>query len=197
MRDRIDEAQWEILSVTGTAHLLAISGLHIGLVAGAAGGAASWVWRRIPPLVRRVPALTAGTLAAGAAATGYAVLAGLTLPTQRALLTVLVFAGALLLRRPLSSWHSLALAAAGVLLLDPWALLGPGFWLSFGAVAVILAATTGRLPARGLGPWLRIQALVGVGLMPATALSFGHLALLSPLTWIDLSRPWHSPQGGR
>ncbi|MFP4130352.1 MAG: ComEC/Rec2 family competence protein, partial [Halorhodospira sp.] len=191
IRTGISSAQWQTLSTTGTAHLLAISGLHIGLVAGAAGTALGGLWRCLPPLVRRVPALTAGTLAGGMAATGYATLAGFTLPTQRALVTVLVFAGALLLRRPLSPWHSLAVAAAAVLILDPWAPLGAGFWLSFGAVAVILAATTGRAAVRGLAPWLRIQALVGVGLLPATALHFGHLPVLSPLA-NPLAVPWVS-----
>ncbi|WP_187147845.1 ComEC/Rec2 family competence protein [Halorhodospira halophila] len=191
VRDRIGDDQWEVLSVTGTAHLLAISGLHIGLVAGLAGTLAGGLWRVVPSLVRRVPALIAGTLAGALAAAGYAALAGFTLPTQRALLMVLVFAGALLLRRPLSPWHSLAVAAAAVLALDPWAPLGAGFWLSFGAVAIILAATTGRPMQRGPLPWLRIQVLVGVGMLPATAVWFGHLPLLSPLANL-VAVPWVS-----
>ncbi len=191
VRHRIDEAQWRTLRETGTAHLLAISGLHIGMVAAAFGAAVSVLWRRIPPLVRRVPALLAGTLAGVAAAAAYAALAGLTLPTQRALVTVLVFAGALLARRSLSPWHSLAVAAAAVLLLDPWAALGAGFWLSFGAVAVILAATLGRPPQRGPAAWLRVQAVVGLGLLPVTALWFGELPWLSPLANL-LAVPWVS-----
>ncbi|MBK5942299.1 hypothetical protein CCR79_00185 [Halorhodospira halophila] len=191
VRAGISDNQWDVLSVTGTAHLLAISGLHIGLVAGLAGMLAGVLWRWIPPLVRRVPAVVAGTLAGALAAAGYAALAGFTLPTQRALVMVLVFAGALALRRPLSPWHSLTVAAAAVLAVDPWAPLGAGFWLSFGAVAIILAATTGRPVQRGPLPWLRIQTLVGIGMLPATAVWFGHLPLLSPLANL-LAVPWVS-----
>lgn len=191
VRYGIADEQWEVLSVTGTAHLLAISGLHVGLVAGLVGSVVGLLWRWIPPLVRRLPALIAGTLSGVLAAAGYAALAGFTLPTQRALVMVLVFAGALALRRPMSPWHSLAVAAAAVLALDPWAPLGAGFWLSFGAVAIILAATTGRPAQRGPLPWLRIQALVGLGMLPATAVWFGHLPLLSPLANL-LAVPWVS-----
>lgn len=191
VRDQIDDAQWRLLSHTGTAHLLAISGLHIGMVAGAVGALIAWLWGWVPGLVRRVPTLIAGTLAGMGAAIGYALLAGLTLPTQRALIMVGVFAVALLLRRPMAPWSSLLIAATLVLLVDPWAPLGAGFWLSFAAVAVIFLATLGRARGFGLWAWLRIQAVVGLALLPATAIWFGHLPWLSPpANWLAV--PWVS-----
>ncbi|BAU57978.1 DNA internalization-related competence protein ComEC/Rec2 [Halorhodospira halochloris] len=191
VREGISDEHWQILSHTGTAHLLAISGMHIGMVAATFGWLFATCWRCIPPLVRRVPALIAGTLAGVSAAAGYAALAGFTLPTQRALVMVCVFALALVMRRSLQPWHSFILAAAAVLIIDPWAPLGAGFWLSFGAVAVILLATQGRLLGNGLWPWLRLQGVVGIALLPATALWFNHLPWLSPVAnWIAV--PWVS-----
>ncbi len=104
---------------------------------------------------------------------------------------VAVFAGALLARRPLSPWRSWALAMGGVLVLDPWAPLGAGFWLSFGAVAAILAATTGRPRQRGLRAWLRVQTVISLALLPATASWLGHLPWLSPFANL-LAVPWVS-----
>lgn len=191
VRSGISDAQWRVLSNTGTAHLLAISGMHIGMVAASIGWAVAGIWRFAPPLARRLPALTAGTLAGVMAAGGYAALAGFTLPTQRALVMVAVFALALLTRRPLQPWSGMLAAACAVLIIDPWAALGAGFWLSFGAVAIILAASQGRRLGKGVWPWLRLQGVVGIAMLPAIAMCFGHLPWLSPLAnWIAV--PWVS-----
>jgi competence protein ComEC len=90
--------------------------------------------------------------------------------------------------------HVLAIALGVVLLLDPWAVLWPGFWLSFGAVAVILYSTVGRggKPIAGEAPparhWLTVlqpasltQYAVTVGLLPLTMLLFGQISLISPI----------------
>ena len=191
VREGISDDQWQLLADTGTAHLLAISGMHIGMVAATVGWLFASIWRCVPPLVRRVPSLIAGTLAGVGAAAGYAALAGFTLPTQRALIMIIGFALALLARRPLHPWNSFVIAAAAVLVINPWAPLGAGFWLSFGAVAVIILATQGRKMGRGVWPWLRLQAVIGIALLPSTALWFGNLPWLSPLAnWIAV--PWVS-----
>lgn len=191
LRDGISDEQWQVLSETGTAHLLAISGLHVGLVAGAAGWLANRGWRWVAPGVRRVPALVVGTVAGLAAAGAYAMLAGLTLPTQRAWIMVAVLAGSLILRRPASLGQSWALALAAVLAWDPWAPLGAGVWLSFGAVAIIAAATAGRPPEGGVGTWLRVQVVISLALLPATAVWLQQLPWLSPLA-NALAVPWVS-----
>lgn len=179
------------LRQTGTAHLLAISGLHIGMVAGIAGLLISLlaaplvlVWKRLD---RRRLAVLGGLLAAF----GYAALAGFTLPTQRALIMLGVAAMALLARRAVAPGHALLLALIAVLLFDPLAPLATGFWLSFAAVAVLIWAFAWR-PA-GDGRWLtgllRAQMIVMIGLLPLNVGLFGQLipgALLANLVAIPL-----------
>lgn len=181
----------ERLRQTGTAHLLAISGLHIGMVAGIAGLATSLlaaplvlVWSRLD---RRRLAMLGGLLAAF----GYAALAGFTLPTQRALIMLGVAAMALLARRAIAPGHALLLALVAVLLFDPLAPLATGFWLSFAAVAVLIWAFAWR-PAdsgRWLTGLLRAQLIVMIGLLPLNVGLFGQLmpgALLANLVAIPL-----------
>ncbi len=152
---------------TGTAHLLAISGLHVGMVAAIAGLLAGAL---ATPLLstglvtdRRRVMLWAGLLAA----LGYALLAGFTLPTRRALVMLVVGFGALLWRRPIRPGHALVLALAVVVLLDPMAPLATGFWLSFGAVAVLIWAFAGRSGGRGwLRGLLRAQLFIAIGMLP-------------------------------
>ena len=191
-RSGVSERHWRMLRVTGIAHLMAISGLHIGMAA----GAAYWVARRVWTLVPRAPLLIAAPQVAGAAAMltafGYALLAGLSLPTQRALLMLAVLIVSQLSRRCVPPSHGLALALAAVLIADPHAIRAPGFWLSFVAVAAIVAAlatrpVNGRRPAASprtftgrLRTLATVQVAVTVGLAPVTLSVFAEQSLVSP-----------------
>ena len=126
-----------LLTETGLSHLVAISGLHISLVAGLIGGVALFTLRRVPYVVRCLPAMIPAAWLGLVAAIFYAYLAGWQLPTQRAIVMLLVAVVFLTLRRSVMSWHVLAVAAFAVLLIDPMALVTASFWLSFVAVAVI------------------------------------------------------------
>jgi len=174
------------LRQTGTAHLLAISGLHIGMIAALAGWAGGWL---LAPLVlvsrsldRRRLAVTVAVIAAA----GYAILAGFTLPTQRALVMLAVAGGALAMRRGIQPGNALLLALVAVLLLDPLAPLSAGFWLSFAAVAVLIWAFAWR-PAsgRGVRAWigglLRAQLIIAVGMLPLNAGLFQQLIPIAPV----------------
>ena len=178
----IPQAQWEVFRRTGIGHLVAISGLHVTLVATVVGAIVGWAWRRQPALVLRWPVRKAQAPAALGAAAGYALLAGLGIPVQRALIMLFVVVAALLCgRRPAPS-RVLAAALLGVLVFDPWACLSAGFWLSFGAVGVILMLITGR-PARG-PRWkaaLRVQIGISLALLPLLVLLFNSFPVLSPL----------------
>lgn len=176
-RGGITQAQWQTLRTTGTSHLLAISGLHLGLVAALAFLLSGMIVRRIPALTRRVPARLVAAGAGMLAALVYAALAGFSLPTERALIMLAAPLVALLWRRRLGAGAALGLAAVAVTLLTPLAVMSPSFWLSFGAVSVLMWGLVGY---RGRG-WLRPQWVVSLGLIPLLALFFGRIPLLGPL----------------
>src|SRR5204862_7562947 len=81
-----------------------------------------------------------------------------------------------------SPWKTLALALAAIVLMDPWAPLSPGLWLSFGAVLLIFYSAVGWTePGSKLSQWMRIQWAITLGLAPATLLLFGQLSVAGPL----------------
>lgn len=137
-RSGIPAEQWQVVQRTGVAHLLAISGLHVGGLALVILLVSKHLWRLSAGLCRWLPAPRAAVIFATLAAVGYAGLAGFTLPTQRALLMWLVVAACLWLRRRPAPSHGLCVALIVVLVLDPLAPLSAGFWLSFGVVAALL-----------------------------------------------------------
>jgi competence protein ComEC len=181
-RSGIERDTWDLLARTGTSHLFAISGLHIGMVAGLSYLLLFQGWRRCGRLTLRLPAQRAGAIGALISAAGYAMLAGFALPTQRALTMLLVFFGAQLLRRTQRPFHSLLLALVTVVVLDPGAVLSAGFWLSFGAVGAILYGMSGRINNTGLfWKWGRVQWLVALGLAPVLVAWQLQVSLAAPL----------------
>lgn len=180
MQDAVDREQWRVLSLSGTSHLMAISGLHVTMIAalGAWLGALVQRWRQYRGArgARRDVAVTAGVCAA----LGYSLLAGWSVPTQRTMVMLAVAAVALRLRRRTGIGDGLGLCACCVLILDPLAPLAPGFWLSFGAVAALLHGTTGFVRSPSIArSYLRTQAAVTVGLAPVLGASFGAVSLVS------------------
>ena len=172
--------QWRVLQQTGTSHLLAISGLHVGLVAGLVFFIARKSWSVLGrPL--HWPAPRVAALCSMLAALAYAMLAGFQVPAQRALIMVCVWMLAILWRGRPEPWRVWSLALWMILVLDPLSVLSAGFWLSFAAVALILLLTAGRC-----GRQSRRQRLLTV--------QFGLVFGLTPLLWawfqqISLSAP--------
>jgi competence protein ComEC len=187
----IDQADWQVFNRTGIGHLISISGLHITMIAGLAAWAVSALWRRSfftdARLPLRLPAQKVAALAGAIVALLYVLLAGFGVPAQRTLYMLSVVALALWMGRLAAVSHVLCAALGVVVLLDPWAVLWPGFWLSFGAVAVILFAGHGRIgppPAGPRGALLlagRTQWAVTAGLVPLTLLLFGQVSVVSPV----------------
>ena len=181
-----EDSHWRTLQRTGTSHLVAISGLHVGLVAGLIFLLGRWAALRMPTAAasrNAELAACASLLAAGL----YAALAGFTVPTQRALIMLAVAQLALVGRRSVSMSSGLSAAVLLVLAWDPAAPLSASFWLSFVAVALLWqlarleysrAAERGALrPAAGVA---RVQWYMSLGLVPVTAMFFNEVSLISP-----------------
>lgn len=187
---------WQVFNRTGVTHLMSISGLHVTLVAGLLGMLLGRVWRRVPALSLRCPAQQASLLAACLGGLLYAALAGFAVPAQRTLYMLLVAAVAMLSGRRFAPSRVLVLALLVVLLIDPWAVLAAGFWLSFSAVAALLFATDGRLLAlpgwrQTLSNWGWVQWAATVASLPVLLLLFQQFSLVSPLA-NALAIPWVS-----
>jgi competence protein ComEC len=178
----ISRADWKVFLRTGINHLMSISGLHVTMVSGLFFALAYALWRRIPSLAMRLPARKAAALVGMCAALGYALLAGFAVPSQRTVYMLTVVAAALWWGRNVAVSLVLSWALFVVALLDPWAVLSPGFWLSFGAVAVMVYAGARRL-ARS--HWLReaahTQWAVTLGLTPLLLVLFQQVSIVSPL----------------
>ena len=135
---KLGDEDWETLRANGLTHLIAISGFHVGLVAGFFALFASALWRAWPALARRIPRPQVAGVAAMLGALVYAAVAGFALPTMRTALMIAVIVIARLWRRPQRAVEALSLAALALLLVDPLSVLAPGFWLSFVGVAWLL-----------------------------------------------------------
>lgn len=173
---------WDALRLTGTTHLIAISGFNVAIVAAVAFALARWAWTLWPPLCLRLPAQKAGMAGAALVGLAYALLAGWEPPVQRAALMLLALLAAAWFDRLRDADRVLAAVWLLVLLLDPVAVLSPGLWLSFGAVAAIFYVTQHRLaPAPAWREALRVQWLLSLALVPLSLYFFKGAAWLSPL----------------
>jgi competence protein ComEC len=173
--------QWRVFKATGTTHLVAISGLHVTLFAVVAFAVARAFWSAV--LYRFVPWRRDNFAAAigFTAATAYATLAGLSVPTQRTLIMLAAWLFTRAVARASPPFHSFALALLLVLILDPFAPLSGGFWLSFVAMAAIILMTSTRfIPRPALLEALTTQASVTVALAPLTLAAFGSVSLVGP-----------------
>ncbi len=203
----VSEADWNLFREAGVAHALSISGLHITLFAALAAPAVAWCWRQWPRACLWWPAPFAGAAFGGLLALAYALLAGWGLPAQRTVAMLAVVTLARLWRlnsAPLWVW---CLAAAPVVVVDPWAIGQAGFWLSFAAVGLLLLSsapsredavlTTEGTPL-GAAAWplggrwrarardwgahmhqaVHTQVITSLGLAPLTAACFGQLSVV-------------------
>ena len=182
--DGISDEQWEVLNRTGTSHLVAISGMNVSLVSGLVFFLLRWLWALPAITVLYVPAPVLAAFGSVLAAIGYTALAGFAIPTQRALVMLLVVLAGVMTGRRIAPSVLLALALLAVLLVDPLAVMAAGFWLSFGAVAVILFSIAGRRMRdwkERFFAWSRLQWGITLGLLPLMLFLFQRASLSAPL----------------
>lgn len=179
-RSQVPLALWERYVATGVVHLMAISGLHITLIAVVVAAGLRVLLGFVPGLALRLPphkpALVAGFLAAWA----YSLMAGYSVPTERTLIMLAVVLSMQALDRHLPAFQVLLLAMIAVLLWSPLAVHATGFWLSFGAVAILLML--GHVP--GSAGWWRqvvgVQFVLTLLLLPLTLWFFERASWVSP-----------------
>ncbi|MFZ3323774.1 MAG: DNA internalization-related competence protein ComEC/Rec2 [Usitatibacter sp.] len=181
-QDSISQDDWEVFWRTGVGHLMSISGLHITMLAALAGTIAFFAWVRVPALALRVPARKAAVIVGVMTALAYSLMTGYAVPAQRTFAMLAVVAACVLADRHGSPSRVLAAAAFGVTVLDPWAMLSPGFWLSFGAVASIFYAVALRAGRPGrIHAALVEQLAVTLAMMPMMIALFQQVSLVSPI----------------
>jgi len=191
----IEREDWDLYRNTGIAHLVSISGLHITMFAWLAGGVIGWAWRRSARAMLRCPAPLAARWGGLVCAAAYALFSGWGVPSQR---TVWMLATVTLLQTLGLRWPwllVLLLAAVVVTVVDPWALMQAGFWLSFVAVGLLMASSNqevtppvdraaSRLRRWAAAVWavvrrdVRTQVLATIGLAPLTLVFFQQLSLV-------------------
>lgn len=177
-RQGLTQQQWDVFRKTGTVHLLAISGLHIGLIS-------SLMYFLIRRISIKLSAVSPQKYAASASiliAVFYSALAGFSIPTQRSLVMLVVVMLALVWQRKITATNTISVAILAVLLIDPFAVLSVGFWLSFLAVVIILYSLSGRLgKISGWQSALKIHWVTAIGLAPLLIYSFQQVSIISPL----------------
>lgn len=171
----------QLLRHTGTSHLLAISGLHVGLIAAMAYGLVYFIWCQKSSWCLFLPAQRVGALGAVTVAFLYAMLAGFSIPTQRALIMVVCFLGRYWINFNLSVWDAWKISLLMVVLGEPNSLLMPGFYLSFAAVAVLLLARH-WITQTGIKRTFFIQLACVLGLAPMTLYWFSYASLNAVLS---------------
>ena len=182
-RTGITQEQWQVFRATGTSHLVAISGLHIGLLAGFIFYITLRLWPYCGSAALRLASPRAAAISALFIAAFYAALSGFAVPAQRALIMLSIVMLSIFWRHKVQSSQVLSFALLSVLILDPVAVLSAGFWLSFAAVAIISLAAFGRLNVdKNWRTWGRLQWRISLALIPLLLFLFQQASLVSPLT---------------
>lgn len=198
----ISAQDWQLFNRTGMTHLVSISGSHITMLSSLVMMIMMLLWPYCSWRGKSLGDRRAGMYWAGGVgvivALAYCLLAGWGIPAQRTFLMLALFYACSLWRIPLSISHLFLLVALVVLYLDPWAILAPGFYLSFAAVAVLRHLMLQLLiepheQNRGVGlkylssltyklsVWWRVQLLITLVLAPFLLIFFQQVSIISPL----------------
>jgi competence protein ComEC len=198
----LSDADWQRYNATGTGHLLAVSGTHITLMGALLAWLAGRWWQASPQRLLRLPAQTLRLNVMLGSSAVYALIAGWALPAQRTVFMLAVAWFALRFMARPAVWHVMASSAAVALAFDPMAVISPSFWLSYGAVAALIAVemrvlkpvleaptpeTLQAKPTVWQSRWqafrqaARSQLLLTLALIPLGAVFFNQISVISPL----------------
>ena len=182
-RAGISQQQWQVFRATGTSHLVAISGLHIGLLAGFVFFIVRHLWPYFGSASLILASPRAAALIAIIIAAFYAALSGFAVPAQRALIMLSVVMLSIFKFHKVQSSQVLSFSLLMVLLFDPVSVLSAGFWLSFSAITIIAVAAFGRINVdNNWKIWGRLQWRISLVLIPLLIFLFQQASLISPLT---------------
>ena len=180
-RALVNDNLWDLYAATGISHLMAISGAHVMLAA----LAITWLWVKIlsffPNLFLRVPLQQIKLPLTLMVAVLYGLLAGLSLPTLRTLLMVALALLLTGLRKEVPILRVLLLAFVLLVLWQPLSVHAVGFWLSFGAVALLILWSGMSLQGHKIKQFIRLQLWLTLALIPMTLGFFGMLSWVAPL----------------
>jgi len=178
----LEQSQRAVFQDTGVSHLMAISGLHVGLVFIGVSIIAGWLLFPFARVFDLLPRQHLVLLPALGSAFLYSALAGFAVSTQRALTMLCVYVLCRLFARDVSLFKVLLITVCLIVLVSPWSILDVGFWLSCGAVFIIAAASSKKIgePNERLA-LVRLQPILWFGMLPITVLFFGQVSFVSPL----------------
>lgn len=173
-REALTKEDWTRFQKTGTSHLIAISGLHIGLITGLSYFLFCGLWSRFAYLCRHIPAYQAAAVLAMVIGFSYATIAGFAIPTQRAVIMSSTFLLANAFNKKSYIWHSYVLSMFLVLTFNPYSIYFIGFYLSFGVVFILIWFYQ-------KSPWffLSIQIKIWLLLLPTSLFVFHFYSVIS------------------
>jgi len=184
-RGGISQQQWDVLRQSGTSHLLAISGLHVGVAALWCYWVVLWSWKRSEKLCLLFPAQKAGQIASILGGLSILLISGMGLPAQRAFIMLSVFIFSRWSGRYYQLSSVLGIALFVILLWDPLAVLSASFWLSFYAVLIIALSLNQKAVNNDssfkpkLLTWLRINGYLFVAMLPISVIFFDMFSLVA------------------
>jgi len=189
LTNHVSKSQWDLFRKTGTTHLIDISGEHIAIVAGCTYWLLKWLWKHLGYVCLRYPAPKIASFGAILVTGAYTLLAGFSVPTQRALIMCVFMLSGQLFKQRFGIWQAWRYALFTVLLVEPHSVLMLGFYFSFIAVAILILVNR-RFNYTGIRRMLSLQLACLLGLMPLTLYWFsygsvnGLIANLVAIPWV-------------
>ncbi|MCX7120954.1 MAG: DNA internalization-related competence protein ComEC/Rec2 [Gammaproteobacteria bacterium] len=190
LRDGLTESDWQVFQKTGTNHLVAIAGLHIGFVAALFYFMINKLWRLSSRLLLFVPATRAAEIAALAGALLYSALSGFAVPAQRASIMLFFLMMGNIFCRRISIGRRLFFAASIIIILNPFNLMDASFCLSFMSIGFLTWIMAGRLQSeKHIKSWVKMQGAILIGLLPIMLLFFQQASIIAFFT-NAVAIPW-------